>query len=523
MSEWGLWGLDWRTAMPAPTPEGVTYHYHPGRGSLPTNIHPQLGNVGGLSAPAVTAQHNGQTIGYLSWMTDHNSGPLHGEIGMVQVHPDYRRHGVATGLYDAARQAEPTVHHSDEKTPLGNAWARYEQGRTAATSQKIYRGLNIEHGAIPANYHGDGILDHLQNSHYEDGVGLGRHWTTDPQVAMNSIGNWGHKILLEGEHDGIGIDPNGTDTHGQWDDEQEVTLLPDSPVRINSVKVQHPHTGEWHERLDPGWRGVEHTAGANGDTPPLSMEPFDSMWFNGIMARHKDDDRPVGYLTWHPDGEIDAVHVHPDFQRRGIATQMLNHAKSVPEVYQASGEIRHSNQFSPAGRAWAESDPNYTPTDSYDTFGSEDNDGWGWKPPPFVPAHHPYTGQNEEELSPRLTPGYRTAAAEPEYMYHATNEYNAQDIKDHGSLVPNAFDYGTDQGSWPDGSNEDRSYWHHDPKVTESFHPEDGNPVLLRAPKHVAPFGQERGTGDSYSTHPVDARHLEVHSGGGQWTPLHDW
>lgn len=132
--------------------------------------------------------------------------------------------------------------------------------RAAATSQKIYRGINIEHGAIPPNYEGDGILDHLQNSHYEEDVGLGRHWTTNPQVALNSMGNWGHKVLLEGTHDGTGIDPDSTDTHGHWADEQEVTLLPDTPVAIHSVKVQHPHTGEWQERLSPGWRGVEHTA-----------------------------------------------------------------------------------------------------------------------------------------------------------------------------------------------------------------------------------------------------------------------
>ncbi len=146
-------------------------------------------------------------------------------------------------------------------------------------------------------------------------------------------------------------------------------------------------------------------AGANGDTPPMTMEPFDTLWSNGIMARHAQDGRPLGHLHWHPHGEIDSVTVHPDFQRMGVASAMLKHAQSDPSTYEASYPIRHSTNFSAAGRAWAQSDPDYhDPGDHAVTKADDDPDNWGWTAvKQYVPAHIPYTGQNEEEMAPNLS------------------------------------------------------------------------------------------------------------------------
>lgn len=147
------------------------------------------------------------------------------------------------------------------------------------------------------------------------------------------------------------------------------------------------------------------TAGANGDMPPMTFEPFDTLWSNGIMARHAGDGRPLGHLHWHPHGEIDSVTVHPDFQRRGVASAMLRQAQADPDTYEASYPIRHSTNFSAAGRAWAQSDPDYhDPGDANVTKADDDPSNWGWTAVKnYVPAHVPYTGQNEEEMAPHLT------------------------------------------------------------------------------------------------------------------------
>ncbi|ASZ74659.1 hypothetical protein KHO57_gp084 [Mycobacterium phage Phabba] len=157
-----------------------------------------------------------------------------------------------------------------------------------------------------------------------------------------------------------------------------------------------------------------HQAGANGDLPPLKFEPFDTMWSNGIMARHAHDDRPVGHLHWHPDGEIDSITVHPDLQRRGIGTAMLKHAQDNPHIYESSYPVRHSSHFSAAGRAWAQSDPDYhDPGDQNVTKADDDVSNWGYTAmgeEGYTPLHVPYTGQNEERMKSNLTPGFHDMA-----------------------------------------------------------------------------------------------------------------
>jgi ribosomal protein S18 acetylase RimI-like enzyme len=136
----------------------------------------------------------------------------------------------------------------------------------------------------------------------------------------------------------------------------------------------------------------------------LTFEPFDTHWSNGIMARHAQDGRPLGHLHWHPHGEIDSITVHPDFQRMGVASAMLKHAQSDPATYEASYPIRHSNHFSSAGRAWAQSDPDYhDPGDQHVTKAEDNPADWGWTAvKQYTPAHVPYTGQNEAEMKPYL-------------------------------------------------------------------------------------------------------------------------
>lgn len=146
------------------------------------------------------------------------------------------------------------------------------------------------------------------------------------------------------------------------------------------------------------------TAGANGDLPPMTMEPFDTPWSNGIMARHAGDGRPLGHLHWYPDGEIETVRTHPDFLRRGVGTAMLKHAQAYPNVYESGKPIHHSNELTGAGRGWANSDPAWNdPGDEHVKAADPDVNNWGWTAvKDYVPAHVPYTGQNEQEMERHL-------------------------------------------------------------------------------------------------------------------------
>lgn len=75
----------------------------------------------------VTASHNGQDVGELSWAGNkgHSGRDLapH-EVGGVQVDPDHRRKGVATQMWHTAHSIDPEIAHSGEKTWAGAAWAK---------------------------------------------------------------------------------------------------------------------------------------------------------------------------------------------------------------------------------------------------------------------------------------------------------------------------------------------------------------------------------------------------------------
>jgi hypothetical protein len=111
-------------------------------------------------------------------------------------------------------------------------------------------------------------------------------------------------------------------------------------------------------------------------------------------------------------------------------------------------------------------------------------------------------------------------AAEAGYLYHGTNALNFADIRNDGELRVHGPSYGTDQDEWPDGGTEDRSYWNAKPSVVESFYPEEGKPVLLRARESAVAFQRERYTSDSYTRDVVPASKLEYLGSDGSWHAL---
>lgn len=107
--------------------------------------------------------------------------------------------------------------------------------------------------------------------------------------------------------------------------------------------------------------------------------------------------------------------------------------------------------------------------------------------------------------------------ADSSFVYHATSLERLYDIADEGLLnVHNPDDF-TDQSEWPDGGQEKRAYFAKSPAVARSFTPE-GTPVLLRTSRSDL-IKPERGTGDFYTTKPVETSRLEYLSTNG-WEPV---
>ena len=66
-----------------------------------------------------THRKTGNPVGLLSAFTT-------GKIGMINVHPEHRRRGVATAMWDYATQHPDlnSPYHSQIQTEDGEAWAR---------------------------------------------------------------------------------------------------------------------------------------------------------------------------------------------------------------------------------------------------------------------------------------------------------------------------------------------------------------------------------------------------------------
>ena len=124
----------YRLAMPAPAPEGLTFHYWPEDDPRIEKITPAMRHL--MKFPAVEAKVNGQHAGFISW----DAHPRwDGEISMIQVPKEFQHHSIATSLFDHARTINPKLHHSPIKTEEGEGWARHEERRHTPAGQ--YRDL----------------------------------------------------------------------------------------------------------------------------------------------------------------------------------------------------------------------------------------------------------------------------------------------------------------------------------------------------------------------------------------------
>jgi hypothetical protein len=126
----------------------------------------------------------------------------------------------------------------------------------------------------------------------------------------------------------------------------------------------------------------------------------------------------------------------------------------------------------------------------------------------------------EKELEKSFQPHRPSGSteSEPGYVYHATNEDRAHDMAGGHLKTHKPWEH-TDQGVWPDGSTEKRSYWSHKAGSVHFFAPEEGKSVILRT-KQADHFKKESGTGDTFTTKKVHSDNLEIKHEDGSWHPL---
>lgn len=112
----------------------------------------------------------------------------------------------------------------------------------------------------------DLLLGHLSGN--RNFKGLGVHWTTDLNQA-NSFANYGSPFNNENGHlpvrmkarwFGRGEDPyrrnTGEETAGDYEYEQELSMLPGAPLDLHDLEIYHPYTKQWHSLMDGDPRRV---------------------------------------------------------------------------------------------------------------------------------------------------------------------------------------------------------------------------------------------------------------------------
>lgn len=72
----------------------------------------------GPGAHQLGAYQGEQKVGHMLW--DRKSG----SILELRTHPDYRRQGVATGMFNHAQSFDPPAKHHSSRTPEGDAFAK---------------------------------------------------------------------------------------------------------------------------------------------------------------------------------------------------------------------------------------------------------------------------------------------------------------------------------------------------------------------------------------------------------------
>ena len=104
-------------------------------GESPSDGHIRYTHTSSPHHDQVVARHEGKDIGILQVHSWDEAGGRVGEISDVEVHPDYWRRGVATGMLRHVTNVGVQVSHNAERS---DAWAR-SLGAPVRSRQREYQ------------------------------------------------------------------------------------------------------------------------------------------------------------------------------------------------------------------------------------------------------------------------------------------------------------------------------------------------------------------------------------------------
>lgn len=124
--------------------------------------------------------------------------------------------------------------------------------------------------------------------------------------------------------------------------------------------------------------------------------------------------------------------------------------------------------------------------------------------------------QTSRRPRPAREPG--NAPSEKGYLYHATNLRHVSEIASSDYIdVFKPYFRDAYRDTWPDGSDEERAYFHANVNSVKRFMPKGQNRVIIRVPITAGNFQQEQETGYVYSNQPVDATRARILLNDGTW------
>ena len=210
---------------------------------------------------------------------------------------------------------------------LGGQGITVTAEKKAAAPQMLYRGIRVTYDRTPfadqlreiaasgQGQIGEEVLDYLATASPHaslDGVSLGRHWTTDYNVATgiaSVMAKEGEKggIVLTAQWDGQGTDEAKSYVGGDYPEESEVTLLPGTKVTVVKAELVTGYSGQ----PIPVWSGtsmrtaVLRTAAEPGGKLPYVPSDFGYQWYeepSGEYAAETRDGKSTMFLdiagTW---------------------------------------------------------------------------------------------------------------------------------------------------------------------------------------------------------------------------------
>ena len=304
------------------------------------------------------------------------------EIGLNVMPPRPRTAKVTSGPGEAPPMGED--HYDEDDGEYRQLWDEWHPKLQPTIHRHLAMDLSKGHPAhdekLPMAARAHALLEDA--GQYHPSGRLGWHWTDDasykhltgPRISAGQTPVTIHAQTPPRSH----IEDNEWTLREDravrdWDTdpEREVPLKRNAPVNVTGISWNSGGKMVHHQFGGP----IQKRAGANGNLPEgltFHHEQVMDGKLHHMIARHPDAPHQemwgnhVGRITWwSSDGEVSNLHVEPQYQRRGVATELWNRAKAVQP------DLKHSEEQTEEGAAWARTTAAYAPPGTMGT----DNEG----------------------------------------------------------------------------------------------------------------------------------------------------